>query len=40
MAQALGYQRGTVDIDIVVQPTLEQGEKVRTALLRVPEGDS
>ncbi len=25
---ALGYQRGTVDIDIVVQPTLEQGEKV------------
>ncbi len=35
---ALGYQRGTVDIDIVVQPTLEQGEKVRHALLMLPEG--
>ena len=33
---ALGYQRGTVDIDIVVQPTLEQGEKVRHALLMLP----
>jgi predicted nucleotidyltransferase len=35
---ALGYQRGTVDIDIVVQPTLEQGEKVRHALLMLPDG--
>ena len=35
---ALGYQRGTVDIDIVVQPTVEQGEKVRSALLMLPEG--
>ena len=35
---ALGYQRGTVDIDIVLQPTLEQGEKVRQALLMLPEG--
>jgi len=35
---ALGYQRGTVDIDIVVRPTLAQGEKVRHALLMLPEG--
>ena len=35
---ALGYQRGTVDIDIVVQPTIEQGEKVRHALLMLPDG--
>ena len=27
-----------MDIDIVVQPTLEQGEKVRHALLMLPEG--
>ena len=33
---ALGYQRGTVDIDILVQPTVEQGEKVRRALLLLP----
>lgn len=26
---ALGYQRGTMDIDIVLRPTLEQGEKVK-----------
>ena len=26
---ALGYQRGTVDIDIVLQPTVEQGERAR-----------
>jgi len=35
---ALGYQRGTVDIDIVLRPTREQGEKVRTALLLLPDG--
>lgn len=35
---ALGYQRGTVDIDIVVQPTVEQGARVRHALLMLPEG--
>lgn len=35
---ALGYQRGTVDIDIVLRPTVEQGEKVRRALLMLPEG--
>ena len=35
---ALGYQRGTVDIDIVLQPTLEQGERVRHALLMLPQG--
>lgn len=35
---ALGYQRGTVDIDILVQPTVEQGEKVRRALLLLPHG--
>lgn len=35
---ALGYQRGTVDIDIVLRPTLEQGERVRAALLLLPDG--
>jgi hypothetical protein len=35
---ALGYQRGTVDIDIVLRPTLEQGHKARQALLLLPEG--
>lgn len=35
---ALGYQRGTVDIDIVLRPSLEQGERVRKALLNLPEG--
>lgn len=35
---ALGYQRGTVDIDILLRPTLEQGEKVKQALLLLPEG--
>lgn len=35
---ALGYQRGTVDIDIVLRPTLEQGEKAKQALLLLPEG--
>lgn len=35
---ALGYQRGTVDIDIVLRPTREQGEKVKRALLLLPDG--
>jgi hypothetical protein len=35
---ALGYQRGTVDIDIVLRPTFEQGEKVKNALLLLPDG--
>ena len=35
---ALGYQRGTIDIDIVVQPTVAQGERVRRALLALPGG--
>lgn len=35
---ALGYQRGTVDIDIVLKPTLEQGQKVKQALLLLPDG--
>lgn len=35
---ALGYQRGTVDIDIVLRPTLDQGQKVKQALLLLPDG--
>lgn len=35
---ALGYQRGTVDIDLLLPPTLEQGERARKALLLLPEG--
>jgi hypothetical protein len=35
---ALGYQRGTVDIDIVLRPTREQGERVKNALLLLPDG--
>ncbi len=35
---ALGYQRGTVDIDILLPPTLEQGERTRRALLLLPDG--
>ena len=35
---ALGYQRGTVDIDIVLRPTLEQGQKTRQALMLLPDG--
>ena len=34
---ALGYQRGTTDIDIVLRPTREQGERVRRALLLLPD---
>lgn len=35
---ALGYQRGTVDIDIVLRPTREQGERTKRALLLLPDG--
>ena len=35
---ALGYQRGTVDIDLLLRPTLEQGHQVKQALLLLPEG--
>lgn len=35
---ALGYQRGTVDIDVVLRPTREQGERVKRALLLLPDG--
>jgi len=34
---ALGYQRGTIDIDVVLRPTLEQGELVRSAMLLLPD---
>ena len=34
---ALGYQRGTIDIDVVLRPTLAQGELVRNALLLLPD---
>lgn len=34
---ALGYQRGTVDIDVVLQPTREQGDRAKRALLRLPD---
>src|SRR5258708_18127879 len=35
---ALGYQRGTVDIDIVLRPTRDQGERTKRALLLLPDG--
>lgn len=35
---ALGYQRGTVDIDVVLRPTRDEGEKVKRALLLLPDG--
>ncbi|MBK8738352.1 MAG: hypothetical protein IPM02_01785 [Betaproteobacteria bacterium] len=34
---ALGYQRGTTDIDVLLRPTLEQGERVKQALLLLPD---
>ena len=34
----LGYQRGTTDIDLVLRPTREQGERTRAALLLLPDG--
>lgn len=35
---ALGYQRGTVDIDVILRPTHDQGERARSALLLLPDG--
>ena len=34
---ALGYQRGTIDIDVLLRPTIEQGERVKRALLLLPD---
>ena len=34
---ALGYQRATTDIDLLLQPTYEQGERVQRALLTLPD---
>ncbi len=34
---ALGYERGTTDIDLLLRPTREQGERTRRALLRLPD---
>ena len=33
----LGYQRATTDIDILLRPTLEQGIRLKRALLMLPE---
>ncbi len=35
---ALGYERGTTDIDVLVQPTRAEGLKVKQALLQLPDG--
>ena len=34
---ALGYQRGTIDIDVLMRPTREQGERAQRALLLLPD---
>ena len=34
---ALGYQRGTTDIDVLLRPTREQGERVKKALMVLPD---
>jgi predicted nucleotidyltransferase len=34
---ALGYQRGTTDIDLLLRPSIEQGRRVQRALLRLPD---
>ncbi len=34
---ALGYQRGTTDIDVLLRPTREQGDRVKQALLLLPD---
>lgn len=34
---ALGYQRATTDIDLLLRPTQEQGERARRALLTLPD---
>lgn len=33
----LGYQRGTTDIDVLLRPTREQGERAQRALLLLPD---
>ena len=33
----LGYQRGTTDIDLLMRPTREQGERAQRALLLLPD---
>lgn len=33
----LGYQRGTTDIDILMRPTREQGDRAQKALLLLPD---
>lgn len=35
---ALGYLRATIDIDLLLRPTREQGERVRKALATLPDG--
>lgn len=35
---ALGYQRATTDIDLLLQPTTEQGHRARRALMTLPDG--
>ncbi len=35
---ALGYQRATTDIDLLMQPTTEQGQRARRALMTLPAG--
>jgi hypothetical protein len=34
---ALGYQRATTDIDLLLRPTVDQGERTRRALLTLPD---
>ncbi len=34
---ALGYERGTIDIALLLRPTREQGERTRRALLCLPD---
>ena len=34
---ALGYQRGTTDIDLLLRPDREQGERAKQALLLLPD---
>lgn len=34
---ALGYERGTTDIDLLLRATRDQGERTRRALLRLPD---
>lgn len=34
---ALGYQRATTDIDLLLRPTREQGERAQRALLTLPD---